>query len=223
MLDEAQHIDGMTSLMDVLNSHGRGHPWFRGEDRADYTLKPKLGRVDIQPPRSLLGSEKGTIEEFKRCALPHLRFRVDTEWEWLALAQHHGLSTRLLDWTRNPLVACWFATLHGYKGGDRVLYVLESGDFCHANPTTSPYELNETVLFQPAHVTPRITAQRGVFTVHTAPDTVFDSPSLCRYVIDEDCILEMNVRIETLGVDASHVFPDLAGLAQAINRDWGIG
>jgi hypothetical protein len=90
--------------------------WFRAEDSAHTptTLQPGLFRPRKDAARKsikyLLRLENTLYEEFRRCA-PQLSDRSigDDEWDAYFLMQHHGVPTRLLDWTDGALIALHFA------------------------------------------------------------------------------------------------------------------
>ena len=82
---------------------------FRGLDRIDFKLVTTLQRVGENYHSGLPDLEKHIYRTFKKYAHREVVSR-DTTWHWLTMAQHHGLATRLLDWTWSPLVGLHFAT-----------------------------------------------------------------------------------------------------------------
>ncbi len=78
---------------------------YRGLSDSEYTLETTLIRLG-GPYQSL---ERHLLRNFKKYARGNL-VEQDSVWHWLAVAQHYGLPTRLLDWTYSPYVALHFAT-----------------------------------------------------------------------------------------------------------------
>lgn len=87
-----------------LKRHRPRHA-FRGQCRAKGRLIPGLMRMG----NHYAGIEKLLLNDFKQYAPSNL-WPGNSLWNWLAVAQHHGLPTRLLDWTYSPYVALHFAT-----------------------------------------------------------------------------------------------------------------
>jgi len=108
MFFEEKEIRTVNDLLAAVESHrqraARTPIWFRGSTNRRYSLVPSLGRRPFA-----LEHETALINAFKQNAIQFVEERPQSEWEWLFIARHHGVPTRLLDWTESPLIGLYFA------------------------------------------------------------------------------------------------------------------
>ncbi|MGK0173378.1 MAG: hypothetical protein ACI9W2_005125, partial [Gammaproteobacteria bacterium] len=166
--------------------------------------------------------EEGEIrafEQFKLLAHPHLSPLPTNSWEWLAVAQHHGLPTRLLDWSENALVAAYFAVEQSGTSGDAAIYAIRRPD----PVSDEPFQLKVGGYLVVPHLTPRIPAQSGVFTAHPDPPTPYKPARLRKWVIKSGACFRIREMLETCGVNRARLFPDVDGIAQYLEwrYKWG--
>jgi hypothetical protein len=178
-----------------------------------FELLPKVGRGRLDE------TERRIFEMFLR-ELPGYTSDLPTQqWEFLALGQHHGLPTRLLDWTENPLVAAFFASDGAYDR-EGVIYAMKN-PFVAKGFGANPFEITQVLRYRPRHISARTRAQQGLFSVHPHPATPLR-------VGKEGGIHVQEIRIATnykedlawdlarFGVRRAMLFPDIDGLAAHI-------
>src|SRR5688572_13797651 len=97
---------------DSLTGRRRDTGVYRGSPDASQPLLTSLDRLGgLEPPHTKSGLEEHILRNFVRYSRPHVDpAHPHDAWEMLVTAQHHGVPTRLLDWSYSPLVAAFFAT-----------------------------------------------------------------------------------------------------------------
>ncbi len=198
---------------------------FRGQI-SDYPLIPKIRR--LQAKGDLLQIEWLLLEEFKRANPLLIREHMPMDdWDYLTLGQHFGLPTRLLDWSNSALTALWFATEtrppENVPAPYAVVWILSAyhDDFDLNIQNVHPFEVEHTKIFRPRIIKQRINNQSGVFSIFSTKEIIerqridevpgFEK-KLIKVKIPADRADEIRTDLDTMGVNAFSIYPELEGL-----------
>jgi len=228
-----ERITRLGIYFDVLNSALRKERtfWFRGNADLTNRLTPSALRSPNLVKRNRALS---LLNDFKRFGELKLQKppNADEEFKWIQLAQHYGLPTRLLDWTKNAAIALYFAC-DKEPERDGAVFILNPIDL---NRKTFPKEARifdphqdaklikkyleldgmkdpeglKTIAVDPPWNSQRIILQQGVFTLHGSRYfTLTDkqAPSLVYLKIEKDYKQSLLDELERIGINEMSIFP----------------
>jgi hypothetical protein len=222
-------VDSLSSFVAFLEENCTDdHVLFRGQ-RRDWPLKPKLARLRCR--ESLVRTEESMLKQFARAVVGYTApgVNLDNIWDVLALAQHHGMATRLLDWSSCPLVALWFALdqAPGESNTHSIVWCLcPREDNFILEPKEFPGSIGKIQFWEPRHISKRISAQAGAFTVHP-----YDENKNEFGAVEDDADLQVNLHkifipaeyraairyhLDRCGVNAASIYQDIDGLARHV-------
>ncbi|GAB3051457.1 FRG domain-containing protein [Virgibacillus ainsalahensis] len=202
-------------LHKALSKYRKTNLWlFRGHSNPEWVLVPKAGR---NPYYKYDDAE--IFQSWKRQAA-HFLNGAYGEWDMLTVAQHHGLATRLLDWTFNPLVAAFFA-VQSYEECDAVLYAYLN-QCSLKTEEIKPFEHEGVSKIKPNGAAPRVVRQSGIFTIHNPPtlrleNNLKEENKLEKIIIDHSYRKELRFELSHYGINELSLFPDLDGLSDHVN------
>ena len=186
---------------------------YRGVSNSSYELITSLGRSQSIHQKTTLQLERRLIKLFKESSIPYLEHPPTNELEWLAVAQHFGLPTRLLDWSYNPLVASFFA-VETNAAIDGAVYILYGCATIQDPLKTNPYKLEKVHKYRPPYISIRIQNQAGLFTLHPNPDETFTHEKLIKVIIPAGLKSTIKRTLFKYGIDQRLIYPGLEGVSR---------
>jgi len=221
---------------------------FRGQ-KDDYPLQSKFYRkISISSvikegwelERSIFNTFKEEYSKFDR------NYSIVNDWETLAIAQHYGLPTRLLDWTSDPFIALWFAFESDFKEKKdqdyRVVWGLIVEDDHLADLSQTPIFSGRFVkVFQPQVNNERIKSQKAWLSAQNIdffkgqaysnfpPSLSINKPmnededyefSLAKFKFPDKMRVEFLKKLNEIGINHYSLFPDLNGLCKHIEWEF---
>lgn len=227
-------IDHLGRYFDVCNFVMKEDDeyWFRGHADINWDLMPLALRYPTLDERN---KALGLLVEFKRYAEIKLTnpLGVEEQLKWVQLARHHGLPTRLLDWTRSAAIALYFACC-GHYGDDGGVFILNPVNLnrqvdakkprvfdAHSDATVIVQYLRlmgvkrsngrRTIAIYPVWNSERIMLQQGVFTLAGSREFALNdkqAPGLVCLRIRKEYKKILLKELDHIGINEMSIFPE---------------
>lgn len=230
-LDYAETIESLADLLAFIGEHVSEFDdiLFRGQTQ-DWELLPKLARLRFRGDVSIAEAEAKMLSTMQSRSIPFLDHPPTSTWDWLSIAQHNGMATRLLDWTTNPLIALWFAVekpANGDEDGVVWIFTPDGKDHVPDAERADPFKSDRTRVYRPKHINRRIVAQNGWFTVHYLSSKGRFIPfekisryknSLMKLRIPAKSFPDLRFELDRCGINTATVYSDLVGVCR--DSEW---
>ncbi|MBO4727996.1 MAG: FRG domain-containing protein [Spirochaetaceae bacterium] len=245
-------INSFEEYREIVTEFGF-HSWiYRGQNNYSYELNSSLYRT-ITTNEKIRSStkvrkvnlvrekyEKEIITAFKNTChiyISDLPNKTST-FDWLALMQHYGTPTRLLDFSFSPYIALYFA-ISGAKE-DAAVYCINYKDIIKINKSSlsnlddyyknilqTQKDINETILvpFEPSFTNERLFAQQGVFLVpnslnfshHEILEKNYNDNYL-KIKIGFNCFVDIISELQKMNIKASSIYPGFEGFCKSFEN-----
>lgn len=215
-------IDNFKEYHDVVENYSGTNFAFRGHSDFDWELIPKIGRPIYARTIPKILNEEMLLDAWMRYSSQLLTKQHLDNWDCLSLAQHHGLATRLLDWTKNPLVALFFATCDNELDKDASVIIMNFKNKTLKTAELNPFKITSSGIFYPKGLTSRVVSQRGIFTISNKPtkplEKLLVDTSFIKLRIKKSSKENIQKNLEQYGINEFSIYQDLDNLSKYLNR-----
>ncbi len=245
---EIRTIDGLLNFVESLQKKHGARLWYRGEKNAYLPLIPSIQRSEKRMKAERFITNDFYVRSKQIMDNPPEKHNYSG---WVSLMQHHGLPTRLLDWSQSLLIAVFFATETHRESHetDACVWILNPGllneregfgNCIYPNDADTAQEMLLPA-FKHLHHNPaledkilacsstennlRMYSQYSNFTVHNSLrhlEDICDEDMLYKIIIPKDCKKYFIDSLRVFGITEGSVYPDLDHIAVDLKDSYGI-